>query len=77
MTSPDYAGVNKDEAVRDFKTRIQHYADFYEPLDEEHDKDYSFIRIYNQGEKFLVNRVQGKGSSGLFYSNILYLYQRT
>ena len=59
MTSPDYTGVNKEDAVRDFKIRIQHYAEFYEPLDEEHDKDYSFIRIYNQGEKFLVNRVQG------------------
>ena len=32
----------------------------YEPLDEDYDSRYSFIRIFNQGEKFLVNRVQGK-----------------
>ncbi|KAK2173714.1 hypothetical protein NP493_854g01030 [Ridgeia piscesae] len=67
VTSPDYTGVNKDDAVRDFKIRIQHYAEFYEPLDEEHDKDYSFIRIYNQGEKFLVNRVQGHVQSRVVY----------
>ena len=60
ITSPDYQGLDKDKAVEDFKERIQHYELMYEALDEEYDKDKSFIRIYNQGEKFLVNRVQGK-----------------
>ena len=49
----------KDTAVEDFKKRIAHYEANYEPIDEEKDKDISFIRIYNQGEKFLVNKVQG------------------
>ena len=40
--------------------RIKHYEDMYEPLDEENDKELSFIKIFNQGEKFLVNRVNGK-----------------
>ena len=54
--------MSKDTAVEDFKMRIHHYEMSYEPLDEERDKDLSFIRIYNQGEKFLVNKVQGRTS---------------
>ena len=26
ITSPDYIDVNKDQAVKDFKLRIEHYA---------------------------------------------------
>ena len=67
MTSPDYKGMNMDEAVDDFKKRIQHYEEAYEAIDEEHDSDLSFIRIYNQGEKFLVNKVQGHVQSRVVY----------
>ena len=59
VTSPDYKGTMKDTAVEDFKKRIAHYESSYEPVDEEKDKDMSFIRIYDQGVKFLVNKVQG------------------
>lgn len=59
INSPDYVGVDKDMAVKDFVERIKHYEDYYEPIDEKKDKECSFIKIYNQGEKFLVNRVQG------------------
>lgn len=59
VTSPDYKSSAKDEAVDDFKLRIQHYMVAYEPIDEKLDKEYSFIKIFNQGEKFLVNKVQG------------------
>ena len=52
--------MNNDMAVKDFKQRIQHYEAFYQDIDEQYDKDMSFIKIYNQGEKFLVNKVQGK-----------------
>ncbi len=60
VTSPDYKGSNKDEAIEDFKKRIEHYAIQYDPLDEELDKDLSFIKIFNQGERYLVNRVHGQ-----------------
>ena len=63
ITSPDYHGLDKEKAVEDFKERIAHYEECYEALDEEYDRDKSFIRIYNQGEKFLVNRVQGNEMS--------------
>ena len=59
MSSPDYRGVELDDAVFDFKKRIESMKCEYETIDEEQDRDLSFIKIYNQGEKYLVNRVQG------------------
>jgi hypothetical protein len=60
VTSPDYEGMNKDSAVQDFKKRIKHYEESYEPIDEKADKNLTFIKIYNQGEKYLVNKVAGR-----------------
>lgn len=59
MCSPDYIGMNKDEAVQDFMRRIEHYNDMYEPLDHTTDKDLSYIQIFNQGERFLVHKLAG------------------
>lgn len=60
VLSPDYVmTANKEEAIEDFRRRIKNYEKQYEGLDELHDKDLSFIRIFNQGQKFLVNNVQG------------------
>lgn len=67
ITSPDYQGVNKDKAIEDFLMRIQHYTRAYEPIDEKADKDMSFIKIFNQGEKFLVNKVSGHVQSRVVY----------
>jgi len=60
VSSPDYKGVELDDAVFDFKKRIESMKCEYETIDESRDRDLSFIKIYNQGEKYLVNRVQGK-----------------
>lgn len=59
VCSPDYIGMNKDEAVQDFMRRIEHYNDMYEPLDHTTDKDLSYIQIFNQGERFLVHKLAG------------------
>lgn len=67
ITSPDYLDMDKDAAVEDFRKRIKHYEDMYEPLDEKLDKVLSYIRIYNQGERFLVNRVRGHVQSRVVY----------
>jgi 6-phosphofructo-2-kinase/fructose-2,6-biphosphatase 1/6-phosphofructo-2-kinase/fructose-2,6-biphosphatase 2 len=60
VCSPDYLGMDKTEAVEDFLQRIEHYRKNYESMDYEHDKDLSFIQIFNQGERFLVNKLAGK-----------------
>jgi len=34
LSMPDYAGVDPDAAVADFRARIAHYERAYEPIDE-------------------------------------------
>ena len=38
LTSPDYKGVDPDEAVEDFLLRIKNYETVYETLDAVRDK---------------------------------------
>ena len=38
MFSPDYETMKSDEAVEDFKKRIEHYKATYEPLSLETDE---------------------------------------
>lgn len=52
--------MDKNEAVGDFLQRIKHYDQTYEKLDYVHDRNMSFIQIFNQGERFLVNKLAGK-----------------
>ena len=59
MSNPDYKGVNVNEALDDFKKRISLYEMQYEPIDDELDKDLSFIKIFEQGASFIINRTQG------------------
>ena len=47
--SPDYVGMNKDEALQDFLQRIDHYKDQYQTLDEFLEDDLSFMKIFNTG----------------------------
>ena len=69
LNGPDYkeSGLSKDEALDDFRRRIEHYESVYEPLDDSYDKQKSFIRIFNAGEKYLVNRVNGHLQSRVVY----------
>ena len=59
VSSPDYLTTDKDHAVDDFKRRIEVYEQQYNPLDEELDGNLSFIKIYNQGERYLINNIHG------------------
>jgi len=50
VTNPDYTNMEKEDAVKDFLKRIEHYRTFYEPLDEEKEAQYSFMKIYDTGK---------------------------
>jgi hypothetical protein len=65
--SPDYKNVDSKTAVEDFHERIRLYELMYEEIDEKLDKHLSFIKIYNVGERFLVNRVIGHIQSRVVY----------
>ncbi|PAA51981.1 hypothetical protein BOX15_Mlig033382g2 [Macrostomum lignano] len=70
VNNPDYRNLNdKEAALQDFLQRIQHYKTEYEPLDEQNaqDSQLSFIKIFNQGERFLINRLQGNIQSRIVY----------
>ncbi|XP_041348570.1 6-phosphofructo-2-kinase/fructose-2,6-bisphosphatase 1-like isoform X2 [Gigantopelta aegis] len=67
VCSPDYMGVDKNEAMHDFLQRIEHYRRAYESLDIVNEKDMSFIQIFNQGERYLVNKLAGHLQSRVVY----------
>ncbi|CAM4878934.1 unnamed protein product [Rotaria socialis] len=68
LKSPDYKGVLDTVAVEDFLSRIELYAKQYEPIDGKNDeKHYSFIKIFNCGERFLVHKTRGNIQSRVIY----------
>lgn len=56
LDSPDYAGMDPDLAVADFRARIEHYARVYEPVDE---TEGSYIKLIDVGRQVIVNRISG------------------
>ena len=59
--------MNKDNALHDFMQRIEHYKQAYDSLEEERETHYSFIKIFNAGEKVLVHRHEGHIQSRVVY----------
>ncbi len=67
ITSPDYTQREEADVVNDFKARIRHYEEQYETLDENLEPDYSFLKIFNAGEKVLVHKHEGHIQSRIVY----------
>ena len=67
VRSPDYKCFDSEKAIEDFLDRIHFYEKQYESIDEELDKQKSFIKIINVGQRFLVNRVTGHIQSRVVY----------
>nr|KAF6335621.1 6-phosphofructo-2-kinase/fructose-2,6-biphosphatase 4 [Pipistrellus kuhlii] len=67
LGSPDYVGRDGEEAAEDFLQRIACYESSYEPLDEELDRDLSYIKIMDVGQSYVVNRVADHIQSRIVY----------
>ncbi|XP_063064146.1 6-phosphofructo-2-kinase/fructose-2,6-bisphosphatase isoform X3 [Engraulis encrasicolus] len=67
LSSPDYIDCDKEEAVEDFLKRIECYKVTYVPLDDVKDSHLSYIKIFNVGSRYLVNRVQDHIQSRIVY----------
>ncbi|GFU12519.1 hypothetical protein NPIL_661261 [Nephila pilipes] len=67
VKSPDYKNRDVEEALSDFMTRIEHYKKVYETLDEKNESKYSFMQIYNAGQKVFVHRHEGHIQSRIAY----------
>lgn len=67
MSSPDYTNMNTDAVLRDFLLRIEHYQEKYQLLDEIKEKELSYMKIYNTGEKVVVHKHEGHIQSRIVY----------
>uniref|UniRef100_A0A3P8ZKS3 6-phosphofructo-2-kinase domain-containing protein n=1 Tax=Esox lucius TaxID=8010 RepID=A0A3P8ZKS3_ESOLU len=67
LGSPDYMNCNTEEAMEDFKKRIECYENSYETLDEVWDRHLSYIKIIDVGRRYLVNQVQDHIQSRIVY----------
>ncbi|XP_043932395.1 6-phosphofructo-2-kinase/fructose-2,6-bisphosphatase 2 isoform X2 [Protopterus annectens] len=68
LSSPDYPERNRDHVMEDFLKRIECYKVTYQQLDpDDYDKDLSFIKVINVGQRFLVNTVQDYIQSKIVY----------
>ncbi|XP_041459508.1 6-phosphofructo-2-kinase/fructose-2,6-bisphosphatase-like isoform X3 [Lytechinus variegatus] len=67
LNSPDYYDINKEKAIKDFLQRIEHYKETYQSLSDDHDRNLSYIKIINVGDRFLVNKVSGHIQSRVVY----------
>ncbi|CAL8276110.1 unnamed protein product [Boreogadus saida] len=67
LGSPDYADRDTEEAMQDFIQRIGCYEATYVPIDDKTDRRLSYIKIFNVGSRYLVNRVQGHIQSRIVY----------
>ncbi|MBK8169210.1 MAG: histidine phosphatase family protein [Sandaracinaceae bacterium] len=53
---PDYAGMDPDAAVADFRARIAHYASVYEPVAKD---EGAYIKLIDAGRELLAHQIQG------------------
>ncbi|KAF3829169.1 hypothetical protein GH733_003433, partial [Mirounga leonina] len=67
LGSPDYVNHGSDEATEDFMRRIECYENSYESLDEDLDRDLSYIKIMDVGQSYVVNRVADHIQSRIVY----------
>ncbi|TRY59761.1 hypothetical protein DNTS_017293 [Danionella cerebrum] len=67
LSSPDYMNCDQEEAVSDFLKRIDCYKLTYIPLDDEQDRSLSYIKIFDVGSRYLVNKVQDHIQSRIVY----------
>nr|XP_020140751.1 6-phosphofructo-2-kinase/fructose-2,6-bisphosphatase 1 isoform X4 [Microcebus murinus] len=67
LGSPDYIGCDQEKVLEDFLKRIECYEVNYQPLDDELDSHLSYIKIFDVGTRYLVNRVQDHIQSRTVY----------
>ena len=56
LSSPDYAGMDEQEAARDFRARIAHYESVYQALGED---EGAWLRIVDRGRRVEIHEVYG------------------
>lgn len=63
-SSPDYAGEDPEEAIRDFMERIKKYEEVYETIS---DESLTYVKIINVNSQVVVNRIKSHMQSRIVY----------
>ena len=66
-TSPDYVGQDPDVAAQDFLNRIRNYEKVYETIDEDIEKDLTYVKLIDVGSKVIINQIQDYLQSRVVY----------
>ncbi|KAI9217497.1 6-phosphofructo-2-kinase-domain-containing protein [Blastocladiella britannica] len=64
VSGPDYAGMDPETAMEDFKLRMRHYEKAYETVTEH---DLSFVKLINVGSLVIINLIKGWLQSRIVY----------
>ncbi|KAJ8657907.1 hypothetical protein O0I10_006435 [Lichtheimia ornata] len=64
ISSPDYVGWDPEEAVQDYKHRIERLEQHYETIS---DTSLPFVKLLNVGEQIIMNGVMGYLQSRIVY----------
>ncbi|KAF9916859.1 hypothetical protein BX616_002616 [Lobosporangium transversale] len=64
ISSPDYVGWDRADAVEDFKRRIENHVPYYTTIT---DLSLTFVKVINAGDKIIVNNAQGFLQSKIVY----------
>ncbi len=56
LRAPDYANMDADAAVRDFRARIANYERAYEPIGED---EAAYVKLIDVGRQLVLNRIAG------------------
>lgn len=66
VSSPDYVGVDPEQAAEDFLQRIRHYEAAYETIDDG-ENHLSYIKLVDVGSRVIMNRIKGYLQSKIIY----------
>ncbi|KAH9274206.1 hypothetical protein BSLG_002125 [Batrachochytrium salamandrivorans] len=79
LNGPDYKFMDPEVAINDFKARISNYEKVYQTISEEEEqREVSYIKIINVGQKVIANRIRGYlPSQCVFYLMQMHIHQRT
>lgn len=64
---PDYDGMTREKAEKDFRDRIALYERGYETIDPDIDSDLTYAKIINVGSQVIANKVDGYLQSRIIY----------
>jgi len=64
---PDYDGIPREQAEKDFRNRIALYEKSYETIDPDIDADLTYAKIINVGRQVVANKVDGYLQSRIIF----------